>query len=132
MVVLLLNYTFAVVFMKGALLKFKLSIVMILAASTAAYAQAAQTYLSYVRQAFLEILNSLRNLSTSAKTAILAALIFLAVILYLRTRSTASNNMRKARDLHKKAVELHERGNDEEAVQYYKKSSEYREKAELQ
>jgi len=120
--------------MKKLLLKSKLGILTALLLSTPAYAQdnAVQIYFSYVRQAFLLMLASLRELNTSTKIAILAALVFISVIAYLRTRDVASNNMRRARDLHKKAVELHEQGKDEESARLYSKSNEYREKAEEQ
>ncbi|MBS3132616.1 hypothetical protein J4470_00610 [Candidatus Woesearchaeota archaeon] len=120
--------------MNKVLLKFELGITTALLLSTAAYAQdnAVQTYFRYVRMALLELTDSLKNLNTSTKIAIIAALAFIAVMAYLKARDTASNNMRRARDLHKKAVELHEQGEDDEAAEHYQKASEYREKAEGQ
>ncbi len=83
------------------------------------------SYFSYAKSA-------VKELSTSTKIAILAFLAFLAIIAYLRGRDTAGNNIRRARELHQKAVELHEKGKAEEAAALYKKAAEYREKAEAQ
>ena len=120
--------------MNKLLLKSKLGIVAALLLPTSAYAQdnAVQTYLSYVRQAFFEIFTTLRSLNNSVKLAILAGLVFIAIIIYLRTKDTMSNNMRRARGLHKRALELHEQGKDEESAKLYQKANTYREKGEGQ
>jgi len=120
--------------MKRALIKSKLAFLIAIALSKAAYAQesAVQTYFGYVQLAFLEMFSSLRGLGISLKLAILAGLVFIAILIYLRTRDTSSNNMRRARDFHKKAIELHEKGDDGRAAEHYQKANEYREKGESQ
>ena len=85
-------------------------------------------YASYVAVA----VSSLRGLSSSKKIAILAVLALIALIAYLRSRNTTSNNMRRARELHRKAIGFHEKGKAEEAAGHYKKAAEYRERAEAQ
>ncbi len=89
-------------------------------------------YFSYLKSAAEYAINSLIGLSLSKKIAILAVLAFIALIAYLRRRDTAGNNLRRARALHRKALELHEKGETEEATGHYKKAAEYREKAEAQ
>lgn len=89
-------------------------------------------YIPYAKGAATAAVNLLRGLSTSTKVAILAVIAFLALIVYLRSRDTAGNNLRRARELHQKAVELHEKGNTGEAAALYQKASECREKAEGQ
>ncbi|MAG15925.1 hypothetical protein CMO88_02595 [Candidatus Woesearchaeota archaeon] len=125
---------FTVVLMKIMLIKSKLLFLIAIALSKTAYAQenAVQTYFGYVKLAIFELFSSLRDLGMSTKLAILAGLVSIALIIYFRTRDTASNNMRRARDLHKKASELHDSGNPQEAEDYYQKANTYREKAETQ
>lgn len=102
--------------------------------STAAYAQDSylKIYFGYIGSAFSELITSLQALNTSMKLSILAAFVFIVILFYVRTRDTTSNNIRKARDLHKKAVELHEKGEGGAAAEYYTKANEQREKAEVQ
>ena len=89
-------------------------------------------YLSYIKNAAEYAISSLRAMSTSKKIAVLCVLAFIALILYLRVRNTAGNNIRRARELHQKAVELNEKGKAEEAASYYQKAADSREKAEAQ
>lgn len=89
-------------------------------------------YAFYVKSAAAHAVSSLRELSSSKKISILAVLAFIALIAYLRSRDALGNNLRKARELHRKAVELNEKGKTEEAALYYKKAADYREKAEAQ
>ncbi|MBI2136895.1 hypothetical protein HYU12_00035 [Candidatus Woesearchaeota archaeon] len=98
-----------------------------------AYAQAsaAETYTGYVRQAFLEMLASARDMSVSAKLSIIAGAAIIAAMLYLRMRDTPANNLRKAREMHNKAVEHHKKGEHEKSAQYYQKAQQYRAKAEV-
>ncbi len=104
------------------------------AMSSSAYAQesAFSTYIGYIQAALAELMGSLRQLSTSAKIAIVASILLGAFLLYLRARDTAENNIRRARNFHKKALEFHEKGNEEEAQKYYDMASQYREKATSQ
>ena len=121
------------ILMNKVIAKLKLTVLMLIAMSTAVYAQGpVQTYFGYVRTALFEISNSLRYMGTSLKIGLVATAVFLAVILYLRNRGTASNHVRKARKLHEKAIALHERGKEEEASEFYQKASVHREKAEAQ
>ncbi len=89
-------------------------------------------YVSYIKKAAAELISTLNGLSMSTKIAILAVLVFLALIVYLRSRDTAKNNLRRAMGLHKKAVELHEKGKTEEATERYRQAEKFREKAEAQ
>ncbi len=89
-------------------------------------------YFSYAKNAAEYALGLLRELSLSTKITIFAIIAFIALMAYLRRRDTAGNNIRRARELHRKALELHEKGEAEEAAGHYKKASEYREKAEAQ
>ena len=98
-----------------------------------AYAQesAAGTYTGYVRQAFSEMLVSVREMSVSARLSIIAGAAIIAALIYLRTRDTKANNLRKAREMHNKALEQHQKGEYEKSAQYYQKAQQYRAKAEV-
>ncbi len=89
-------------------------------------------YASYLKNAAAYAASSLRELSLSKKIAILGVLAFIALILYIRSRDTAGNNLRRARELHQKAVELNEKGKTEEAAEHYRQAEKFREKAEEQ
>ncbi len=89
-------------------------------------------YVSYFKNAAAYAISLLRGLSSSKKIAILAVLAFIALLAYLRNRDTTGNNLRRAREFHRKAVELNEKGKTEEAALYYRKSAGYRERAEAQ
>ncbi len=89
-------------------------------------------YLSYVKNTAAYAISSLRELSPSKKIAMLGVLAFIVLILYLRSRNTAGNNLRRARELHQKAVELNEKGKTAEADEHYKQAETFREKAEAQ
>ena len=102
--------------------------------STIAYAQDSPLgiYFGYVKSAVIELIDQVKNLTFPVKIAILIFLVILGVAVYLRTRDTGFNNMRRARQLHEKAVKKHEKGNTEGAAKHYQRASEYREKAEDQ
>ncbi|MBI2664261.1 hypothetical protein HYX10_02865 [Candidatus Woesearchaeota archaeon] len=100
-----------------------------LAAASAASAGAQPDYLSTAVSGFAEVLGIVRS-NILAQIAIGLFAFIAAIMLYLRMRSTAANNMRRARNAHGKAVELHESGNEEEALKHYEKANEFREKAQ--
>jgi hypothetical protein len=58
---------------------------------------------------------------------VIALVIFLAI--FSRLKDNISNNLRKARSLHKKATNLHEDGDEKEAKVLFDKSNYHREKA---
>ena len=70
--------------------------------------------------------------SFSLKIWIVAAFAIAGITLYLRNRDTPGNNIRRARAFHRKGMTSHERGDGEEASEYYRKSAAFREKAEVQ
>jgi hypothetical protein len=118
--------------MNKSLIRVKIAAIAVSVLSTKAYAQESPVlvYIGYMRAGLFELIDSLRQLSIPAKLAILASLAFGGLLLYLRTRDTPANNLRKARGLHRKAVELHEHGKEEKAAQYYAQASQLRQKAE--
>lgn len=89
-------------------------------------------YISYAKSAASYAISALKEMGLSKKIAILGVLAFIALIAYLRSRDTPGNNLRRARELHQKAVELNEKGKTGEAESYYKKAADCREKAEAQ
>ena len=54
--------------------------------------------------------------------------VLVALFIYLRTRETRANNMKKARRYHKKGAEQHEKGREDRANEYFEMSRFYREK----
>ena len=103
-----------------------------LLASTAAFAQdSGEGYADVLRNEFSEGIDQLLESSFFLKLWIIVALAIAAITLYLRNRDTPGNNTRRARTLHKKAVASHERGDAEEAAEYYRKAAAFREKAEV-
>ncbi|MBI2549801.1 hypothetical protein HYV83_01305 [Candidatus Woesearchaeota archaeon] len=69
------------------------------------------------------------SLPALAKVAILAIVAAAAVFAFSRLRSTASNNLRRAREFHEQATLLHEAGDEEEAKLLLERSNYHREKA---
>jgi hypothetical protein len=76
--------------------------------------------------------NYVLGISTTAKVGLLLTLLFIAVIMFVRMKDSPSNNLRKAREMHDKAVKLHSEGKNEEAQASYSKADSYREKAQEQ
>lgn len=69
------------------------------------------------------------SLPTLAKVAILAIVAVAVMFAFSRLRNTASNNLRRARELHEQAALLHESGDEEEAKLLLERSNYNREKA---
>ncbi len=69
------------------------------------------------------------SLPALAKVAILAIAAVAAVFAFSRLRNTASNNLRKAGELHEQATMLHESGDEEEAKLLFERSNYHRERA---
>ncbi|MBI2176273.1 hypothetical protein HYU40_02895 [Candidatus Woesearchaeota archaeon] len=64
-----------------------------------------------------------------AKVVVLVIALAAVIFIFSRLRDNAANNLRKAKELHEHASELHEAGNEEEAKLIFEKSSYHREKA---
>ncbi len=69
------------------------------------------------------------RLPLPARAAIVIGLVAAAIFIFLRTRNTPSNNLRRAQSLHARATALHEKGQEDEARILFEKSNYYREKA---
>ena len=76
------------------------------------------------------ILEQAGRINRTGQILLLTAFAILSLILYLRNRSSYSNNMRKARQMHKKAAGIHRKGDEDTAEEFYEKARELREKAE--
>ena len=63
------------------------------------------------------------------KIGIGALILAIALLLYLRLRDSADNNLRTAKALHEKASALHEQGQEDEAKLLFEKANYHREKA---
>lgn len=121
-----------VMLMNKSLIRLKIALIATAVFSAGVNAQESpvSVYFGYMQAGAVELIGSLRQLSMSAKAAILVSLSVGAALLYLRTRDTPANNLRKARGMHRKAVGLHEKGSDEEAAKYYALAAQLRQKAE--
>ena len=64
-----------------------------------------------------------------AKAIVAIAVLVAAVVLFMRARDNAANNFRRARALHTKASEMHEKGDEDDAKLLFEKSNYHREKA---
>jgi hypothetical protein len=94
------------------------------------------TQTTVAQSAFGSLFSAGRNyvlgVSTTAKVGLLLTLLFIAIIIFIRMKDSPSNNLRKAREMHDRAVKLHSEGKDEEAQASYSKADSYREKAQEQ
>jgi len=120
--------------MQRLLFKFNPSIIVAILTSVAVQAQesAPVTYFQILRSGLSELVDALLMPGSPVQILAIAGAIGVVIIYYLRMRDTAGNNVRRARNHHKKGVEHHEKGNEEEASNYYTKANEFREKAEAQ
>ena len=78
------------------------------------------------------MVDTLINMSLTGKISLIVAAGLIIIALYLRYRDNAGNNFKKAREHHKKAIELHGQGREDDANKHYQAANEFREKAEEQ
>jgi hypothetical protein len=69
------------------------------------------------------------SLPVLAKIAIVAVAVAAVIFVFVRFRSTAASNFRRAESLHAEATKLHENGEEEDAKLLFEKSNYHRERA---